>query len=116
MHEEFSIEIETQEEPEVSIVRITGSLDAHTFEKLEETLNQILAQKQFRIVADLSKVEYISSAGAGVFIGALSEAQEHDGNIVLLNPQGSVREGLELLGLTQIFKVVDTEEAALAAF
>ena len=59
---------------------------------------------------------YISSAGAGVFIGALSEAQENGGDIVLLKPAPSVLEVFELLGLTQIFTIEEDEEEAKDAF
>jgi len=114
--EEFAISAEAVSKKGVSLVRVTGYLDAHTFEKLEETIAELFADDRYKIVVDLSKVEYISSAGAGVFIGALSEAQENEGNIVLMCPTSNVREVFDLLGLTQIFKVVDSEKAALEAF
>ncbi|MCZ7647955.1 MAG: STAS domain-containing protein [Planctomycetota bacterium] len=114
--DEFTIETETLDKPQVTVIRVSGYLDAHTFEQLEETISELFGQSHYKLVVDLSKVEYISSAGAGVFIGALSEAQEHSGNIVLMNPTSNVREVFDLLGLTQIFQVVDNQKEALAAF
>ena len=114
--DEYNIKLEALPQQDVTIIRVAGYLDAHTFEQLEETLSGLFGKNQYRIVVDLSKVEYISSAGAGVFIGALSEAQEHNGNIVLMNPTNNVREVFDLLGLTQIFQVVDDQQAALATF
>ena len=113
--DEFKIEQE-QAERGVVVVRLAGYLDAHTFEQLEEAISELFGAGHYRIVVDLGAVEYISSAGAGVFIGALSEAHEHKGNIVLLNPTPNVREVFDLLGLTQIFKVVGDKATALAAF
>src|SRR4051794_2230479 len=84
--EEFKIETQMLPEKSVVLVSLSGYLDAHTFERLEETIAELFTQNKYRIVVDLSEVEYISSAGAGVFIGALSEAHEHKGNIVLMNP------------------------------
>jgi anti-sigma B factor antagonist len=100
----------------VVIIRLTGYLDAHTFERLEEAISELFSKSQYRLVVDLEQVEYISSAGAGVFIGALSEAHENKGNIVLMRPTPNVREVFDLLGLTQIFQVVDNANAALAVF
>jgi len=100
----------------VVVITVRGFLDAHTFERLEEAISQAFSGGFYRIVVDLAGVGYVSSAGAGVFIGALSEAQENGGNIVLLNPGPNVREVFELLGLTQIFQVVNDRRAALAAF
>ncbi len=114
--EDFVIQTESLAQPDVTIVKVEGYLDAHTFEQLEETITDLFGQKKYKIIVDLSKVEYISSAGAGVFIGALSEAQEHGGNIVLMNPTTNVREVFDLLGLTQIFAVVDDRKAAISQF
>jgi len=114
--EDFTIQIDANDQQNLTVIRVAGYLDAHTFEELEEAINDLFGKKKYRIIVDLSKVEYISSAGAGVFIGALSEAQEHDGNIVLMNPTNNVREVFDLLGLTQIFQVVEDQNTALAAF
>jgi anti-sigma B factor antagonist len=114
--EEFTISVETEEKKDISIVRVSGYLDAHTFEQLEETIADLFSNGNHKLIVDLAKVDYISSAGAGVFIGALSEAQEHDGNIVLMSPTANVREVFDLLGLTQIFSVVDDYDAAVGAF
>lgn len=102
-------------ENDVVLISVSGYLDAHTFEELEESITGLFKTRVYKIVVDLSGVEYISSAGAGVFIGALSTAQENSGNIVLLNPTANVREVFDLLGLTQIFSVVENQEQAVAA-
>jgi len=114
--EDFSIQKEAVDKQGVTVLRVAGFLDAHTYEQLEEAISELFGKNLYKVVVDLAKVEYISSAGAGVFIGALSEAQEHGGNIVLMSPANNVREVFDLLGLTQIFQVVDDQAAALSAF
>jgi anti-sigma B factor antagonist len=100
----------------VVFMALKGFLDAHTFEQLEKTINELFEQNQHRLIFDLSKLEYISSAGAGVFIGAIGTAQENDGNIVLMRPSANVKEVFDLLGLSQIFAFADDMEAAVRAF
>jgi anti-sigma B factor antagonist len=100
----------------VAVIRVRGFLDAHTFEKLEEAIREVYDAGCYKLVVDLAKVDYISSAGAGVFIGARSESQENGGDVVLLKPTEGVREVFELLGLTQIFKVAEDEASAVATF
>jgi anti-sigma B factor antagonist len=114
--DEFKIEKEILPDKGVVLMHLAGFLDAHTFERLEEAISGLFAKGHYKLVVDLAGVEYISSAGAGVFIGTLSEAHEHNGNIVLMNPTPNVREVFDLLGLTQIFQIVDDCPAALAAF
>lgn len=97
------------------LVKLSGFLDAHTFEQLDEAINDLFDQDTYKIIADLSGLEYISSAGAGVFIGALATAQENGGNIVITAPTENVHEVFDLLGLTQIFTMADTVEAAASS-
>jgi len=112
---DFSISRETLPN-DIELVKVSGFLDAHTFEQLEEALNELFSQGRYRIIVDLTNVDYISSAGAGVFIAALSETQEKGGQIVLLNPTKGVLDVFDLLGLTQIFSVVKDRQEAVAAF
>ncbi len=99
----------------IAVIRLEGFLDAHTFEKLDNVLQDLLEENVVNIAVNLSDVEYISSAGAGVFIGAMAQAQEVDGNIILVNPTENVHEVFDLLGVSQIFTILDTDEAAVMA-
>ena len=100
---------------DVDLLKVSGFLDAHTFEQLEEEINGLFSQNRFRLIVDLASVGYISSAGAGVFIAALSESEENGGRIVLLNPTKGVLDVFDLLGLTRIFSVAADRDEAVAA-
>ncbi|MHC4606440.1 MAG: STAS domain-containing protein [Planctomycetota bacterium] len=100
-------------ENSVVLLIIRGFLDAHTFEQLETAINDLFDQNKYRLIVDLSGLDYISSAGAGVFIGAIGTAHESDGNIILVKPSPNVKEVFDLLGLSQIFTFKDTKEEAL---
>ncbi len=98
------------------LVKVNGFLDAHTFEQMENTINNLFNENSFKIVVDLSGVDYISSAGAGVFIGAIGTAQENKGDIVLMQPTPHVKEVFDLLGLSQIFHFADDADTAVKFF
>ncbi len=92
---------------------LEGVLDAHNFETLEALFEKHFEAGVYRFVVDLSRLKYVSSAGAGVFIGAVGVCQDNDGNIVLVQPSQEVREIFELLGVLHVFPVVqDRSEAA----
>lgn len=112
---EFSIKKQMLGKDMVAI-HVSGFLDAHTFEQMEETIEGLFEQKVYRIIVDLSKVNYISSAGCGVFIGAIGEAQENGGDIILLSPTPNVMEVFELLGLNHIFAFSTNLTEAQGAF
>ena len=100
----------------IVLIKVSGYIDAHTFEELENEIQSKFSAKQFKLIVDLSDVPYISSAGAGVFIGAFPQAQENDGSIALLNPSKNVLDVFELLGLTEIFTISKDLESAKALF
>ena len=111
---EFSISRDTVG-GDIDLLRVSGFLDAHTFEQLEEAINGLFSQGRYKLIVDLTSVGYISSAGAGVFIAALSESEENGGKIVLLNPTKTVMDVFDLLGLTQIFSVATDRQEAVDA-
>ena len=76
-------------------------------------IQELFDTGRYRLMIELSGLDYISSAGAGVFIGAIGTAQEHQGNIILLNPSSNVKEVFDLLGLSQIFTFCESKEEAI---
>lgn len=91
---------------------LEGLLDAHNFETLEQFFEKHFEEGLFNFVVDISRLSYVSSAGAGVFIGAVGTCQDNDGNVVLVQPTQEVKEIFELLGVYQIFPVVQTRAQA----
>lgn len=112
---ELSINVQ-ELSPKRALITLQGFLDAHTFEQLEAAVNQLFQRKIYEIIMNLAKIEYISSAGAGVFIGSLATAQESGGKIVLAQPQENIREVFDLLGLSQIFAIATDNETAQKEF
>jgi anti-sigma B factor antagonist len=100
----------------VACVSVEGFLDAHTFEQMESTINSLFTESTYKVMVELSKVDYISSAGAGVFIGAIGTAQENGGNIILMNPTENVKEVFDLLGLSQLFQFAESVDQAKGLF
>jgi anti-sigma B factor antagonist len=100
----------------ICYIEAEGFLDAHTFEEMERTINGVFRQNCFKLIVKLEKLDYISSAGCGVFVGAIGQASENRGNIVFLKPSPSVKEVFDLLGLSAIFRFAETREEAIGCF
>lgn len=106
--------IETRKlRPDIIFISVRGFLDAHTYEELDRVIGECYDQGVHKLVVDLSRLDYISSAGAGVFIGNIGTAQDNDGNIVLVKPSPNVREIFDLLGLSQIFTFAQDTDSAV---
>lgn len=100
---------------DVVLIELEGFLDAHTFENLETLFEDLNRQDKFKLMVDLNRLRYVSSAGAGVFIGALGVCQENEGNIALIRPSPEVKEIFDLLGVFHIFPIASTPEEAFLA-
>ena len=101
---------------DIMLIKASGFLDAHTFEEMENEIEELFRQQVYKLIIRLDELDYISSAGAGVFIGAIGTATANGGNIVLLSPSPNVKEVFDLLGLSQIFPIVFQENEAVSYF
>ena len=100
----------------VSLVRVTGYVDTTTSHELEKKLNGILERRRFAIVVDLSGVDYVSSAGWGIFIGEIREIREQQGDLKLAGMSPDVYEVFELLEFQNILEAFPDAQAAVERF
>lgn len=82
---------------------LDGRLDTITSPDLESKINEVVGDAT-KLTLDLSKLEYISSAGLRVLLGALQE-MEDKGEMVVCNLTQSVHEVFELTGFGRLFNI-----------
>ena len=70
------MQIHVNESTEKLIVGIEGSLDASSSIELDEFFKENLQNGNNKFIVDCKALEYISSAGLGVFISYLDEITE----------------------------------------
>jgi anti-anti-sigma factor len=104
----------SQAEGGIPVLEVEGVLDAHNFEQLEQAFDSYFDRGVYTLIVEIPKLEYISSAGAGVFIGAAGRAQANEGAFVVVAPRENVQEIFDLLGICHVFPVVDSRQKALA--
>lgn len=100
----------------ISLVRVTGYVDTTTSHELEKKLNAILERKRYNIVVDLSGVDYVSSAGWGIFIGEIREIREQQGDLKLAGMSPDVYEVFELLEFQNILEAFPDAQTAVERF
>lgn len=110
------MDIATEMRGNVLLVSVQGRVDSTTAPKLGEDLSRIINAGQANLVLDLSRLDYISSAGlrAALLVAKLVNAK--NGKLVLASLQGPVKQVFEISGLYPIFTVSDTPADALAQF
>jgi anti-sigma B factor antagonist len=100
----------------VSVLRVSGYVDTTTSPELERRMQALLREKRYHIVVDLSRVEYISSAGWGIFISEIREIREHGGDLKLAGMVADVREVFDLLEFENILQAFPEAELAVGSF
>ncbi len=101
---------------EIAVVRVSGYVDTTTSHELEKKINSILERRIYNIVVDLSGVDYVSSAGWGIFIGEIREIREQFGDLKLSGMSPDVYEVFELLEFQNILEAYPTAAEAVQRF
>jgi anti-sigma B factor antagonist len=101
---------------EVSEVRVDGVIDTLTATELEPVIDSLLRRGRFKIVMDLAGVDYISSAGWGIFISHIKDVRANEGDIKLANMVPDVNEIFELLEFDKVLHVYSSVHEAIEMF
>jgi anti-sigma B factor antagonist len=105
-----------EDNPDVSVVSVDGYIDTTTASELEESLKRLLGKGRFNIVIDLGGVNYISSAGWGIFISEIKKIRENGGDLKLAKMVADVYEVFELLEFQTILESFDSLDEAIGSF
>jgi len=101
---------------EIAIIEAKGFIDTTTAPELEKKLEEQLALNKYRIVVNLENIDYVSSAGWGVFVSEIREIRENSGDLVLVNMSPDVYDVYELMEFSSILKSYDNVDEAVASF
>lgn len=108
--------ISVDEQDGVTVVRVAGSIDALTAEQFQQALQDELAEGDVNLVADLSQVDYASSAGLRALLAGVKESRQKGGDLRLAGVQKGVAKVLAMSGFTSILKMYDDADAAVGSF
>lgn len=97
-----------------AVLSVQGEVDVYTAPQFREQLIQLVDQGQRSILVDLEGVEFLDSTGLGVLVGGLKRVRSHDGDLALVCTQRRILKVLEITGLTKVFTIYDTVDAAVA--
>ncbi|MEM9326461.1 MAG: STAS domain-containing protein [Bacteroidota bacterium] len=91
---------------------VAGEVDASSSIHLDNALSKALGEYK-RILIDLSDLEYISSAGLGVFISYIDEIRAQGIELVLFGLKEKVQQVFQILGIHDLLTIEETEADAL---
>ena len=110
------LDITVENYKRVDMVTVSGRIDGSNANELETAFAGLTDDGHYQIVAELSGVEYMSSAGLRALVATMRECKKHRGDLRIAKPSDRIQEVLELAGLDTIFQIFDDSAAAVGSF
>jgi anti-sigma B factor antagonist len=109
-----SVLVATETVGEVSVVALDGTIDGST---VADAQARILAEIRTgcRLVLDLSRLEYMSSAGLRMMLLVFRQVSGQGGKVVLAGLAEEIRDTMSLTGFLDFFTTRDSVAEAIAA-
>ncbi len=100
------MEVSTKQFKHCDLVAMQGRVDSATAPKVAEALEAINNEGRFKLVIDMTGLEYMSSAGFRALIATQRNCKRYNrGEVVLACVPANILSALELAGFTTLFKI-----------
>lgn len=108
--------ITTRDVNEVKVVAVEGELDLDTSQEAEKQLTQLRESGVKKMLLDLEKLEFISSAGLRVLLATAQEIKAEGGDLRVCNLNETVKEVFDISGFSTLLMCFDNEAKAMVGF
>ena len=99
----------------IMIVGMAGKLAlGRESQRVEQTVDDLVKKSAKKVIFDLTKVDYIDSAGIGLLALASGKIREAGGKLVVVAGAGRVLDMLKLTQMTSVITVAGDVAAAQA--
>ena len=113
----MSMKASTRQVDGVTIVDLSGRITlGEGSVVLRDSIKDLLAKGQKKILLNLGDVSYIDSSGIGELVSAFTSVRNQGGELKLLHLTKKVHDLLQITKLYTVFDVKDDEAAAIGAF
>lgn len=99
------------------LLMVKGRVDSATAPQFSQAMDAVTESGRFKIVVDMSGLEYMSSAGFRALLATQRTCKRYNrGEVVLAAIPTRIQEALELAGFTELFKTYKDPLAAVGSF
>jgi anti-anti-sigma factor len=111
------MEIKTTHLKRCDLIAPSGRLDSSTAPQLEEAFRESIEAGTFRIVVDMSEVEYFGSAAIRALVMAYKECRRWNrGDVRLAAVPERIQSVFDIAGITPMVSMYDDTVAAVGSF
>ena len=113
----MAMKVSVRQVNDITVIDLVGQIKlGEGSSVLRDTVKDLLAKGQKKILLNLGDVNYIDSSGVGELVSAFTSVRNQGGEMKLLHLTKRVRDLLQITKLYTVFEVMDDEAAAIAAF
>lgn len=110
------MEVNVSEMRRVTLLEVSGRVDSGNATQLGEAVNTQIDAGRHQMVLDLSRLDYISSAGLRELVAALKRIRAMNGDIRIAAASERIREVFNIAGLDSVFHLYPTQVEAVGSF
>ena len=109
------MEITVKELAQAELITIDGRLDSVEAPRFAQALEAANQRGKYKIIVDMSQLEYMSSAGFRTLGEVQRNSKRHNrGEVLLVRIPTNIRNALEMVGFADYFHVFEDVNSALA--
>jgi anti-sigma B factor antagonist len=106
------IHIKRLQEDGTDVIALIGEIDASSSIELDLAIAKSVGEGYNKILVDCSALEYISSAGLGVFMSYVEEFSDKNIRMVLYGMSDKVANTFQILGLNELLNIAEDKVKA----
>lgn len=106
------VQIKRLQEDGIDTLAVIGEIDASSSIELDLSIAKSVGEGFKKILVDCSSLEYISSAGLGVFMSYIEEFKDKKISMVMFGLNEKVANNFSILGLADLLHICTTKEEA----
>ena len=109
-----SLTIEARlENRETAVVSLVGEVDIANTQEVKNAALKLMSQGARHLVVDLSRTQYLDSAGLGMLVGLLKRVKERGGKMAVAGVKERVKYVIEITHLDLVLTLCEDVATAL---
>jgi anti-sigma B factor antagonist len=105
-----------REDNDIRIIDVNGDLDSYVAADLRKELDGLQRQRNYKLVVNLSKVEYINSTAVGALVGTAKQVRRRNGDLKIYGLAENLQRTFDLVGASKVLELYKSESDAISSF
>ena len=100
----------------ITVIDCPHRLDVNISDDLKKIMTQLIEEKKFKIIINLTGTKYVDSSGLGAIVSRIAVTRSNKGDVRLVTKTKSILDLLDLTRLNKILECYDDVKTALESF